>query len=263
MEAKVGLSNLLYRAAISIALRKPFPASIPLSLPRAAANDFYSVELLEPDTGRRSALVTGHSGDNYAGRYYNEVTGGGAEASIIKRVVHQYRFKARHYYRGYEFGSTSPLMFIIAHYTRYHGALIAIDKMAQRRFNKRPLTRRHRIEVLRMFVDKTTEDLRYAVSHVSVVEQLYSRRSFAHPQRDVTLNYYNLLLRSLRADGHLDYDENVYRLNGAGMAALDRYVMEENRHKQAIRQQIILSALTFALILVGVGQAYITWTGQP
>ena len=259
----MSLRNFVYRAAISIALRKPFPDSIPLSLPRAASNDFYSIELVDPDSRRRSAVVTGRVGDNYEGRYFNESTGGGAKASIIKRVVHEYGFKSRHYYRGYEFGSTSPLLFIVAHYTSYHGALIAIDRMAQRRFNKRPLTRRHRIEVLRMFVDKTTEDLGYAVSHVMMVEQLYSRRSFAHPQRDVTLNYYNLLLRSLRSDGHLDYDDNVYRLNGAGMAALDRYIMEDKRHNQAIHQQIILAILTFALILVGVGQAYIAYTAQP
>ncbi|MBB4007528.1 hypothetical protein [Allorhizobium taibaishanense] len=256
----MGLKNRIYREAISIALQKHFPERIPLSLPQAATNDFYSVELLEPDTGRRSALVTGYSGDNYEGQYYNEPTGSGAKASIIKRVVHEYGFKYRHYFRGYEFGGTSPLMFIIGHYTRYHRILITLDTFAQRRFNKRPLARRHRIEVLRMFVDKTTEDLRYAVSHVTVVEQLYSLRSFAHPQRDVTLNYYNLLLRSLRSDGHLDYEDHTYRLNGAGMAALDRYVMEEKRHNQSIRQQIVLSVLTFALILVGIGQAYITWT---
>lgn len=253
------LKRLLYKAALTIALKKPSPATIPLSLPRAAANDFYSPELLEPLTNTRSAYVLGREGKNYSGLYFNEATGGGYEATILAKTIDQHQFQVRHYLRGYEFRSRSPLLFIVQQLIRWPHIVIMSDRVAQFFFNRRQLARHDRIELLRMFIAKTMENPQYRINATDLLQDLHSLRSFSHPERNTIINYYRLMLRSLADTGELTLADHSYTLTGRGIATLAQYELEERRFRESIGQQRLVGKLTWVVIGVGILQAVATY----
>lgn len=253
------MRNWLYRTAIAWALRRPAPNRIPLSLPRAAANDFFYVELQEPAEESKSFVVEAMSGDNYQGMFFNTPSESAYMSVALGHRVHEYKLSIRYYLRGYEFVSTSPLHFLIQQWTGYPRLVIWFDKGRQYLFNQRRLTRHDRIELLRMFVTKTMLNSQYQASASSILHELHSLRSFSHPQREEMLNYYRIQLESFAATGELQNSNTTYRLTGHGTAALAEYEMEERRFRENLRQQRLVGRLTYAIIAVGLLQAAVTF----
>lgn len=250
------------RAAINFALRKPAPQRIPLSLPAAAGNDFYSVELLEPSSESRSAYVSARDGEHYRVIYFNEAVGGGYEAIVLGHRVDAFQFQARHYLRGYEFRSRSPLLFLFQQLVRYPNLLILQDRLAQFLFNRRKLTRHDRIEILRMFVTKTMTNPNYSASATSLLQDLHSLRGFSHPQGQEIMNYYRLVLQSFVESEDLALSNHAYTLTGRGMHTLAQYELEERRFQESMGQQRLVGKLTIALIAVGIAQALATYFAE-
>lgn len=257
---KLNLKHWIYRLAISRALSKPSPARIPLSLPRAAANDFYEVNVLAHGADTKSFYISGQEGKRYVGVYFPYPYGAGPRAKFPVSRVHNYKVQIRHYLRGYEFRTSSPAMFLLEQLVKYHWFLIWQDRLAQFFYNRRKLSRHDRIEILRTFVVKTTANPQYRTNAIDLVSDLHSLRTFSHPSRDSMIAYYRLILQSFREAGDLSLDNNLYQLTGQGVSTLAQYELEERRFRENLRQQKQVTHLTVVIVLVGLLQAYVTYT---
>jgi len=253
------IRNLIYRTAINIALKKPSPQTIPLHLPDAKANDFYAINLFEYGDTRRSVYIDKRDGKNYEAVFFNTTLEPGYKTTVLGSKIHQYKFHVRYYLHGYEFRIGSPLELIFASIFPYFQLIIRRDRRAQSKFNQQPLTRRDRIELLRMFVEKTTENLNFATNTTDLLQDLHSLRSFSHPQRDTAMNYYRLIMDSFAKSGDLELVSHAYKLTDKGVATLAQYELEERRFKENIGQQRVISTLTWVLIGVGLLQAAATY----
>lgn len=260
MQMNFNLKNWIYRLAIRRALKKPSPARIPLSLPRAATNDFFEVNVLAHGADTKSFYISGQERKSYVGVYFPYPYGAGPRGRFPVSKVHNYKVQIRHYLRGYEFSTSSPVIFLLQQLVRYHWLLISQDRLAQFFFNRRTLSRHDRIEILKTFVVKTTADPQYRTNAIDLVSDLHSLRTFSHPSRDSIIAYYRLILQSFREAGDLSLDNNSYQLTGQGVTTLAQYELEERRFRENLRQQKQITRLTVVIVIVGLLQAFVTYT---
>lgn len=256
----LNIKNWIYRLAIRWALVRPSPARIHLSLPKAAANDFFEVNVLARGKDTKSFGISGRDGARYKGVYFPYAYGGGRNGKLPANKVHRYKVQIRHYLRGYEFRTDSPLLFLLQQIFGYSWLRIWHDRIAQYLFNRRTLSRRDRIEVLRTFVVKTTANPQYRTNSADLVVDLHSLRTFSHPSRESIIGYYRLILQSFKEAGDLVLEEHSYRLSGQGVATLAQYELEDRRFRENLRQQKQITVLTVVIVLVGLLQAYVTYT---
>ncbi|TGR29101.1 MULTISPECIES: hypothetical protein [unclassified Mesorhizobium] len=253
------IKNIIYRFAIAIAQRTPAPDRIPLSPPNALGNNFHQVELFERHDPTKNLLVRALTKEGPQGIYFNGVGEAGFDAAIPNRFLSDYRIVIRHYLKGYELRTKSPSLFILQWLTGYAKMAIWADKTGQFFFNRKRLVRLDRMEVMDMFVRKTTTSLQYQTSAPKLLSELYSLRSFSHPQSLQTMNHYRLVLDSLKADGYLINEGADYRLSPTGLGGLTDFQIESQRFARAQWQQTILAILTVGLLLVGAAQVLVSF----
>lgn len=117
------------------------------------------------------------------------------------------------------------------------------------------------MQVLRLVVNGTEKNDEFKVSIFSLMELLYTRRWFRHPEQEATTNYYEMVLKSLVGSGELSViDQGMrYQLKPQGLTTLALYELEERRHNDNIKQQSRIGKLTAVLIFIGIIQALATY----
>ena len=142
---------------------------------------------------------------------------------------------------------------------RLHRLEIFKDRLEQRRFNRQPLVRRERLTILKIISDEALKNRDYRASSITLATQLYSNRVFFHPERTQMLNYCALLLDSLVNSRDLILENHAYRLSPQALHTMAIHEEEDRRHRDMLAQQRAVKWLTFALIFVGLIQAYASW----
>lgn len=235
---------MTYMLAERVALRRPMP---PGSFTIDETNDYFGIRLLDPKTKQRF-IAKGVVPQGLIGLWFNGHSEKGYECVILKRYLPEFDFQGEHYYHGYTFRTDNPLQYIwnwlSGHAYRYG----LWDRWTQGQFNKRGLTRQDRIQVLRLFVNETAKNDGFHVSMFGLMELLYTRRWFRHPEGDTTNNYYELVLKSLADSGDLEVADHGlrYTLKPQGLTTVASYELEERRHHDNIKQQSRLGLLTLA-----------------
>lgn len=84
----LNLKNWTYRLAIRRALKAPSPARIHLSLPKAAANNFFEVNVLGHGKETKSFGISGRDKARYTGIYFpTHMAAGGSEKFQSARCI--------------------------------------------------------------------------------------------------------------------------------------------------------------------------------
>ena len=125
--------------AKKLALRKPSPNSIPMSLPRCADNDFYSVYIEIPEHNMK-LICKSESPHGLEGfLWINE--NDGAEACVLKSTLDntKWTLKIEHYYKGWILEYNSTLLFCVQNVLQKHRFLYSKDKLAYSRPNLPPI----------------------------------------------------------------------------------------------------------------------------
>ncbi|MGX5850275.1 hypothetical protein ACWGTO_24645 [Mesorhizobium sp. PL10] len=263
MGIKTWIRNRAYVAALKIAARKPVQEQLHITGSSASGNDCVHIRFYDPANKNNELLVDELGPVAASGHYYNEPTGVAYACSIPRAALQDFGFKAEHYFKGHRITTTEAWRFVLSQWTFYHWIYYAKDQWAQTRFNRKPLVRQGRIDVLRYFVSKTIEKSGFTSDRMDLIWKLYSLRSFRHPDREATTNYYGLILESLVGSGELTQEGGNYRLSPKGVAGLISFELDEKRFKQNARLQIILAVLTGVLILVGIAQVAVTYLAAP
>jgi hypothetical protein len=246
----------MLRAAIKMALRRPSLPEIPLTGPEVRKVNCY-VLTMGDDTVPRRFLAKGLERHHVKGLWFEERGRLVLRCRIRNEMLEKATsFCVKHYIRGYVLEYHSPIEFILKDILAYRWWVIWPDRTIQFLFNRRKLLREDRIQVLRLFVEKTIEENDFRAGRTGVMSMLYSDRWVRHPEQKTLSEYYHLLLQSLTESGELAMKSYDYVITPKALTTLSRHEEEDRRHKDQVRQQIILSSLTFALVAVGCFQAW-------
>jgi len=135
----------------------------------------------------------------------------------------------------------------------YFMRMIAL--MRQYFFNKRKLVTRRRVELLQKILNEK-RSLNDGIHIMDLMTMLYTPKWIFHPMREDKEKELQIYLDSFEASGELRRNQNnKYEITGKAIISIEKYEIEERRHKQLVRIQWAITIFTFFLIIVGLIQA--------
>ncbi|PBB67118.1 hypothetical protein CK228_18185 [Mesorhizobium sp. WSM4312] len=246
------------RAALYLALRlKPPVSNDPFDDDPARGNFF--VNYLHEKDGRKRFIVRDVDTDGVSGLWFDEDGGNGQPKKLTNEELKEFSLSFVHHYLGAPMTTYGNLFaFFWGVFTFYPLRRRWWDKLAQDEFNRKPLIRSGRLEVLRFFLNQTVKRGSYRVSSVSLMADLFSMRFFGHPEEEETSTYYELVLRSLVHSKDLQTEDHeiYYSLSDQGLTTLSGYEEEERRHRGNLWLQALIVILTLATVGVAIWQEY-------
>lgn len=253
----------MFFRAIDKALEKPAPGSIPLSGPRAIENDFYAVDLVD-STGKDQIWLKGKAENGYEALVRKDNNSGDSTVLAQEDIEStEYGLRIEHYYRGYLFNYSSPLKFLLANACNWHRWVVFRDRHFQKRFNRQPLIRAERMDLLQYLVESSIQKPRAKFDPLFLGMQLYSRKWFFHPGKDEHKEHLKLLLESFAESGDLKRDNGGYVLSGKAIETLSNHELEKQKHRDNIATAKVGNNLTWAIVIVGmlgvVAQVIMWW----
>jgi hypothetical protein len=237
--------------AKKLALRKPSPNSIPMSLPRCADNDFYSVYIEIPDQNMK-LICKSESPHGLEGFLWINDSDG-AEACVLKSTLEgrKWSLKIEHYFKGWVLEYNSALLFCLQNLLQKHRFLYSKDKLAQTIFNNKKLVRSERIKVLEYVLEKTTNKPDYRTDPLYLGMELYSKRWLFHPHKESMKNHYKLIFESLVESGDLIRNDHSYELSPKALNTISDYERDEQKHFDSQNSARKTRNLTKAIIVLG------------
>lgn len=244
--------NTFKKIAVRYGMTRPAPNTIPLSFPRAAENDFFSVDLYRSD-GNRRLWATSAKKDEVSGVSWDS---GESRDDVIRFDSEDFKSAevvVTYYYRGFEFSFRNGL-WLIAFDLLYIAKLWVLLKSAQQGlFNNKELVMYERMELLRWMVNRSLDDRAVALSALSIATELNSNRWFFHPGRRRHQNYINLMLESLESSGDLQRDQhNFFRVSPQALASLDEYERAAQSHSDSIKVANTANRVAWLVLFVTV-----------
>lgn len=245
-------------AAVDHTLRKRAPDRIPLSgMERLRGRDYYSTYLSFDEYGER--LLARETNDKaVVGLWWNERDSRGYEASIPIELLTESPLIIRHYYKEIEVDYNGALEFWLAVSTLKSMRILWLKRARQWLFNKKPLARLARYTVLSYVFERGSRKRNYQTNATNMLNEMYGNAWLQHPQNREVLWHYEFVLKSLADSGDLLEMKGFYKLAPKSLLTLAKHEEEDARHKDAIRQQKVLGALTFVLAIVGTLQLLIS-----
>lgn len=244
--------TILFFRALDKALEKATPDSIPLSGPRALDNDFCAVYLVD-STGKEQVWIKGKTGKRYEALVRKNNDSGDLTTlsqEDIGRI--KYSLRIEHYYKGYQFNYSSPIKFLVADACYWHKWVILRQKRSQNRFNRQPLIRAERMDLLQYLVERSIQKSREKFDPLFLGMQLYSRKWFFHPGKGEHKEHLKLLLESFAESGDLVRDKDGYLLSGKALETLSNYELEKQKHRDNLATAKVGNNLTWAIMIVGI-----------
>lgn len=237
--------------AKKIAFKKPAPNRIPMSLPKCADNNFYSVYIEIPEYGMK--LYCKEESKNGLGGVLWINDDDGAEACVLKNVLDtsKWKLKIQHYYKGWVLEYNSAFLFCIQNLLQKHRFLYSKDRLAQTIFNNKKLLRSERIKVLEYVLEQTSLNPSYQTGPLQLGMDLYSKRLLLHPDRESVNNYCKLIFESLTVSGDLVKSDYSYKLTSKAMNTISEYERDEEKHFDSLNSARKTRNLTKAIIFLG------------
>ncbi|SBT11906.1 hypothetical protein [Vibrio celticus] len=250
--------NKLYRWAIGSVLSKPAPERVPRTGEKAVEVDCYVMYIRAKDDSwnilAESIDSTGVKGRQWSYDSYTE------ESHVDFEDINKANIEITHFYKTYDIQYFSLNDYLLKGVLPYYQLTIQFNKTAQVFYNRKELTRSERMTTLELILEKTIDDREFGVTVYGLSSLLHSQRWYYHPDRKRNTNYNELLLESLVESGDLEKDNDVYRLSRHALVSLSQHEQDDRKHKETLSQSKAMTKLTFALIFVGLIQAYITFT---
>lgn len=246
------------RAALWLALRRKPPVSNDPFDDDPARGNFFVNYLHEKD-GRKRFIVRDMDTDGVSGLWFDEDRGNGQPKKLTNEELKDFSLSFVHHYHGAPMTTYGNLFaFFWGIFTFYPLRRRWWDKVGQDEYNRKPLIRSGRLEVLTFFLHQTVKRGSYKAGTVSLMADMFSMRFFGHPDEKETSTYYELVVDSLVESKDLQAEEGglYYSLSKQGLTTLSAYEEEERRHRDNIRVQVLIGVLTLATVGVAIWQEY-------
>lgn len=249
----------LTRAAIHRALKRPAPDRIPLTGDAVGHRDYFVIRLFDPHSDAKFLVQQLNQG-GLSGLYFEEGNSEGLALSIPNEAIAGYKFRITHYFKEFEVVYSTPHEFLIEQVSGYWRLRAFCERLLRDRYNRKRLVRQDRMKVLRLVFDNTIRDHDFKVSGWGLMDLLYEPRWSGHPDNFNLLQYYETVLRSLKGGGDLTEEAGTFRLAPQALQTLSVFDEDERRHADQVRMQRRIAWLTFWLVMIGLLQAYVTWS---
>ncbi|MEZ8701412.1 hypothetical protein AB6D74_06050 [Vibrio cyclitrophicus] len=242
---------MIKKLAINLALRKPSPQIIPMSLPKCEENDFYSV-FVEIEDLKYKLLCKNITSKGIEGWLWINESDGVDYCMLIDTLdEYQFALKIEHYYKGWVYEYNSPFLFILQNFLQKHRLLYNTDKVQQSIFNNKKLVGADRIEVLEHILEQTKANSNYRTSPLTIGMQLYSKRLIFHPELNTMENHLKLVFDSLVTSKDLTYIDGNYKLAPNALITISEYERDEQKHIDSQNNARKTRGLTKAIIALG------------
>lgn len=240
---------MLFSTALKRSQRKPAPDRIPLSLPSAETNDFYTVELMGQDTEIlvKNKLTNGYDCIVWHSDGSNSVQSLHIEGDRYK----DYSLRIEHYYRGFQFTYTNPFAFIFLDLIRWYKVIVIKSKVVQSLYNSKKLTREERMDVLKYLIERKIENNRFEASVISMASVKKSHKWLYHPDKDRYRSHLQLILESFVESGDLKKNNYSYTVTGKALITLSEYELNMQRHADNVKSTKVGNRISSAILLVG------------
>ncbi len=149
--------------------------------------------------------------------------------------------------------------FILKDITRYIEVeffiIKTIHNIKQFIFNKTPLQKSKRTDVLKILIEKySTKNVDFNI--VSLMMHIHSSKYFNHPDKDTATSLLKLYLNSFVESGEIIKTKGIdYKLTGKAIVTLENYENEERKHQENLRLQRIITLATIIMALLAAIQA--------
>lgn len=243
----------LHKWALIKACSKMAPNRISMSGPKCEKNDFYTVRV--PTKGNPKSLVLGMNGS-----LITIFEGEGKKPSTLSiDDVDLTSIEITHYLHNFYTIYDGIDNFILHCLSKKDAVKVKflriIQNLSQKIFNTKVLHSKPRHELLEYIVEN------YGVKNkefglISLMSDIYSIRSFGHPDKDKCLNMLRLYLSSLSESGEITKGrQSDYRVTGKAIVTLEAFQNGERRHKDSVRLQYIMVVITIFLAILASIQA--------
>ncbi len=245
---------MLETLALKYALRKVAPRIIPMSLPKCAENDFYSITVEIPALDYKFICREDVDGKAYVGWLWQGDDDGGVDVCLFKSLLseHSITLNIEHYYKGWVFEYKSASSFLLSSLFSKHRLFYNREQVAQQWFNRRSLEEPDRIKVLEHFVNETKNDHRFQTSPLTLGAKIYSNRLIFHPERDSFKKHLQLVFDSLVESKDIEKKDGNYRLCARALITMSEYDWEVRKHLDSQNNAKRTHSLTLAIIFIGV-----------
>lgn len=225
---------------------------------KGKAENCFSVAL--DRDGHPFLLIESIEGDELVGLKWN----GKKYEDPHKLPVHEiknYQLRITHYYGLAEIVYTNILNFAWHRisgwvYAKVHYKQQAY-KLSQFAFNRKKLLTKKRIELIQFMIEDQIQRDHKGISTLDLMTKLYSLHWVLHPDSKYQEEKLELYLDSLVNSGDLERVNGEYVVQGKAINTLEAYQEEERRHRESVRIQRRIVALTlfiaiFALVQTGI-----------
>lgn len=242
---------MIKKIAINLALRRPSPPRIPMSLPKCEQNDFYSVFVEIPQL-KYKLLCKKITSQGIEGYLWVDESDGVDYCLLLNDLKdHKISLKIEHYYKGWVHEYNSPFLFIIQSLLQKHRFLYSKDKMQQAIFNNKKLVSADRIEVLEYILEQAKSNRNYVTSPLTIGIQLYSKRLIFHPDLETMTNHLKLVFESLVSSEDLIKTDGNYKLAPKALITISEYERDEQKHLDSQNNARKTRTLTKAIVTLG------------
>lgn len=244
------------RSHLSRVLSRPCETRISRSGERGARVNCFSA-FIDKDNGEPYLLAT-----ELQGNYLTCLEWDGSTYATEKKVnlskINPNHLTVTHFYGLSEVRYAGVLDLAISRtffgpYIKIH-AIRTLSSIDQYFFNKKKLVTKQRIDLLRFLVAMHL-DSKEEIHPISLMTGLYSVKWIMRPDRDSQRHKLEFYLRSLVDTGELTKSQNVYKLTGHALRAIEEYEEQERKHTESVKIQRRVMWLTFAIALLTGAQA--------
>ena len=243
--------------AFKKALSKPSPTMIPMSGIESEKNDFYSVII----TLANNELANATELDQHVVMLEkkNPETGAFDVEDIIDLAdIDLNSLSITHYYKNYYTTYQGINAFIFHCLSKKDYLKINTLKfgnwLAQKSYNKTDLKLSSRYELLEYLLENYGYTNK-SFDLLSLLSEMHSLRFYGHPDRDKYKNQLQMHLDSFVASGEIMFTGDKYHVVGKSIVSIEKFVIEERRHRLNTKLQCVLAILTFVLSICAIVQA--------
>ncbi|WP_288960892.1 hypothetical protein [uncultured Sulfitobacter sp.] len=256
------LRSKLVRAAVDKALVRVAPRSIPLTgWERLQGRNYHTVHFGTVED-ERVFLADSMLEQGVNGHWWSAEWRYGYPASLPNSNLPIMILKITHYYRELEVEYKGAMRFLLGRLLGWSWIYLMFSRLQRWLYNRKHLVRDAQYHLLRNIYDQTLRSGTYTTSAMDYMTERFGAGWVGHPSNQEIRVYYGLVLEALAEAGDLRRNGRRYSLSPQALSTLADYEQDNRRHFDAIRLQVILIILTFALVMVGLLQAWVTYKSQ-
>jgi hypothetical protein len=173
-------------------------------------------------------------------------------------VFRDAQYKIKHYYGPSTIHFESLTDYAVGYYLRVPYLRIHIRRALERAetylYDRRRIVLKQRLELLTFMIEQAADGTK-AFTSLDLMTDMHTIRWITHPDGESVRNRLELYLDSLADTGELRKVNTDYVLTGHALKLAEERAVLERQHRQSIRTQLMIAALTAATVILTIFQA--------